>query len=214
MSILEVWLYFVELIGIHLPLDCADSTSVWSQLGKCRILGLSLGACWFWTDSEQLYFTDRVLLEFSWLRAKKKWVVGMWCVLCAHLSVFVGWAQEVEGRTNLLRGKTVGACKVFSGDWVVSWTQEILVFGWTIERRRKRQTTLSMAGVSRGCFSYPPCPESPPVPQLSSTALTELEWKVCVLGKLTCQTSLLNFLPNHHFLNHKEFHGLFEIHKE
>ena len=50
-------------------------------------------------------------------------------MLCAHLSVFVGWAQEVEGRTNLLRGKTVGACKVFSGDWIVSWTQEILMFG-------------------------------------------------------------------------------------
>lgn len=86
MSILEVWHYLVELIRIHLILDCVDSTSFWSLLGKHRILGLSLGSCWFWTNSEQLYFTNRVLLEFSWLRAKNKRTEkhGWWaCDVCS-----------------------------------------------------------------------------------------------------------------------------------
>ena len=147
MSILEVWHYLVELIGIHLILDCVDSTSFWSLLGKHRILGLSLGSCWFWTDSEQLYFTNRVLLEFSWLRAKNKQTKkhGWWaCDVCSvHICPCLWgghrrWKKRWKWLTNLLRGKSVHTCKVFSEDCMINWIQEILMFGWTIEKREKR----------------------------------------------------------------------------
>lgn len=99
----------------------------------------------------------------------------------------------------------------FSLSMTTEWSAEPRKFWCLVERSyregRKEASHLDNGRWEGGAFASH-CAQNLH-PQLSFTHRT----CACLLGKLTFQTSLLNFLPNCHILSCKEFHGPFETRK-